>query len=162
MKNKMKTGGVYELLGQPSYFIRTNSGTSVQLYGLLLLTLYVLNNPFVPFVKTHNLRHIFLLVNYLNGGPFCSKFHRRRSNFLAHGMIWRFLKSHSYGENLLMCANLHMSRFAHVSKSKFAMRSDESYAPWANTWNIIRNKEIDCFKLVNFRRNWVCPYYLGI
>ena len=38
---------------------------------------------------------------------------------------------------MLTCANLHMSRFAHVSKSKFAMRSDESYVPWANTWNII-------------------------
>ena len=71
-------------------------------------------------------------------------------------------KPHSYGENLLTCANLHMSRFAHVSKSKFAMRSDESYVPWANTWNIIWNKETDCFRLVNFRRNWVCPYYLSI
>ena len=40
-----------------------------------------------------------------------------------------FLKPHSYGENLLTCANLHMSRFAHVSKSKFAMRSDENYVP---------------------------------
>ena len=40
-----------------------------------------------------------------------------------------WLKPHSYGENLLTCANLHMSRFAHVSKSKFAMRSDESYVP---------------------------------
>ena len=47
------------------------------------------------------------------------------------------LKPHSYGENMLTCANLHMSRFAHVSKSKFAMRSDESYVPWTNTWNII-------------------------
>ena len=27
------------------------------------------------------------------------------------------LKPHSYGENLLTCANLHMSKFAHVSKS---------------------------------------------
>ena len=25
------------------------------------------------------------------------------------------LKPHSYGENLLTCANLHMSKFAHVS-----------------------------------------------
>ena len=35
-----------------------------------------------------------------------------------------------------------MSRFAHVSKSNFAMRSDESYVPWANTWYIfeIRKK----------------------
>ena len=39
------------------------------------------------------------------------------------------LKPHSYGENLLTCVNLHMSRFAHVSKSKFAMRSDETYVP---------------------------------
>ena len=39
------------------------------------------------------------------------------------------LKPHSYGENLLTCANLHMSKFAHVSKSKFTMRSDESYVP---------------------------------
>ena len=39
------------------------------------------------------------------------------------------LKPHSYGEKLLRCANLHMSRFAHVSKSKFAMRSDENYVP---------------------------------
>ena len=29
----------------------------------------------------------------------------------------RHLKPHSYGENLLTCANLHMSKFAHVSKS---------------------------------------------
>ena len=41
---------------------------------------------------------------------------------------WGF-KPHSYGENLLTCANLHMSRFAHLSKSKFAMRSDENYVP---------------------------------
>ena len=30
---------------------------------------------------------------------------------------------------MLTYANLHMSRFAHMSKSKFAMRSDESYVP---------------------------------
>ena len=44
-------------------------------------------------------------------------------------IIGIFLKPHSYGENMLTCANLHMSRFAHASKSKFAMRSDESYVP---------------------------------
>ena len=79
------------------------------------------------------------------------------------------IKPHSYGENMLTCVNLHMSRFAHVSKSKFslnifyfiirngigqklynimialslkskfAMRSDETCVPWANTWNIIWN-----------------------
>ena len=36
----------------------------------------------------------------------------------------RTLKPHSYGENFLMCANLHVSRFAHVSKSKFAFRRE--------------------------------------
>ena len=94
---------------QQVYFIRTNSGTSVKPYGLLLLTLYVLNNPFVPFVKTHNLRHISLLVNYLNGGPFCSKFHRRRSNFLAHGMIWRFLRVQAAFVVLLIFLNFYGS-----------------------------------------------------
>ena len=59
--------------------------------------------------------------------------------WLNYGIIGTCLKPHSYGENLLTCANLHMSRFAHVSKSKFAMRSDENYVPWANTWNIIWN-----------------------
>ena len=36
---------------------------------------------------------------------------------------------YSYGENWLTCANLHMRRFAHVSKSNFAMLSDKSYVP---------------------------------
>ena len=40
-----------------------------------------------------------------------------------------YLEPHSYGENLLTCANLHMSKFAHVSKSNFAMRSYEIYVP---------------------------------
>ena len=76
----------------------------------------------------------------------------RVANWIEREKRWIDRSYHSYGENLLTYANLHMSRFAHVSKSKFAMRSDESYVPWANTRNIIWNKEIDCFRLVNFRR----------
>ena len=93
---------------------------SVLLFCFFSFIIFFLLFSFSPlfilfYLSTYSIFHFHLMQIYIfASSPYTSNFWIQS---LLHTVQPLILKPRSYGENMLMCANLHMSRFAHVNKS---------------------------------------------